>query len=103
MSVRCTSCRSGKPKNPPVVPVPAGAAERTARSGAAARSPPPKLKGSIGEGSNHSNFSEKSSVRILGIQRKFFQNSGIFARKFKKFGENFNMIFRISVKFSEYQ
>ena len=30
----------------------------------------PKLKGSIGEGSNHSNFSHQSSVRILGIQRK---------------------------------
>ena len=70
--------------------------------------PPPKLKGSIGEGPNHSNFSDRSSVRILGIQRKprkapsrtkplqrssirpkiqegaarmerIFQNSGIFA------------------------
>ena len=30
----------------------------------------PRLKGSIGEGSNHSNFSDRSSVRILGIQRK---------------------------------
>ena len=30
----------------------------------------PKLKGSIGEGSNHSNFSHQSSVKILGIQRK---------------------------------
>ena len=29
-----------------------------------------KLKGSIGEGSNHSNFSHRSSVKILGIQRK---------------------------------
>ena len=38
----------------------------------------PKLKGSIGEGSNHSNFSHQSSV-------KFCQNSMHFARKFKKF------------------
>ena len=29
-----------------------------------------KLKGSIGEGSNHSNFLHQSSVKILGIQRK---------------------------------
>ena len=29
-----------------------------------------ELKGSIGEGPNHSNFSDRSSVRILGIQRK---------------------------------
>ena len=28
----------------------------------------PKLKGSIGEGPNHSNFSDRSSVRILGIE-----------------------------------
>ena len=30
------------------------------------RRPAPKLKGSIGEGSNHSNFSDQTSVRILG-------------------------------------
>ena len=30
----------------------------------------PSLKGSIGEGPNHSNYSDQSSVRILGIQRK---------------------------------
>ena len=30
----------------------------------------PRLKGSIGEGSNHSNFSHQSSVKILGIERK---------------------------------
>ena len=30
----------------------------------------PKLKGSIVEGPNHSNYSDQSSVRILGIQRK---------------------------------
>ena len=30
----------------------------------------PWLKGSVGEGPNHSNFSDRSSVRILGIQRK---------------------------------
>ena len=29
-----------------------------------------ELKGSIGGGPNHSNFSDRSSVRILGIQRK---------------------------------
>ena len=29
----------------------------------------PTLKGSIGEGSNHSNFSDQSLVKILGIQR----------------------------------
>ena len=29
-----------------------------------------ELKGSIGEGPNHSNFSDRSTVRILGIQRK---------------------------------
>ena len=32
--------------------------------------PGPGLKGSIGEGPNHSNFSDRSSDRILGIQRK---------------------------------
>ena len=30
----------------------------------------PELKGSIGEGPNHSNYSDRSSVRILGIERK---------------------------------
>ena len=30
----------------------------------------PELKGSIGEGPNNSNFSDRSSVRILGIERK---------------------------------
>ena len=30
----------------------------------------PELKGSIGKGPNHSNFSDRNSVRILGIQRK---------------------------------
>ena len=30
----------------------------------------PGLKGSIGEGPNHSNYSDQSSVRILGIERK---------------------------------
>ena len=30
----------------------------------------PKLKGSIDEGPNHSNFLDQSSVRILGIRRK---------------------------------
>ena len=40
--------------------------------------PPPKLKGSIGEGSNHSNFSHQSSVKILS-------KVSTFARKFKNF------------------
>ena len=31
----------------------------------------PELKGSIGEGPNHSNHSDRSSVRILGILSKF--------------------------------
>ena len=30
----------------------------------------PKLRGSIGDGPNHSNYSDQSSVRILGIRRK---------------------------------
>ena len=30
----------------------------------------PRSKGSIGEGSNHSYFSNRNSVRILGIERK---------------------------------
>ena len=33
--------------------------------------PHPKLKGSIGEGSNHSNFSHQSSVNIVSEFRKF--------------------------------
>ena len=33
---------------------------------------PPELKGSIGEGPNHSNFLDRSSVKILS---KFHQNS----------------------------
>ena len=46
---------------------------------------PAKLKGSIGEGPNHSNFSDRSSVRILGIGRsEFFQNSGIHDQQFLK-------------------
>ena len=52
----------------------------------------PELKGSIGEGPNHSNFSDRSSARILGIERKprktTSSNSfkiGIFPRKFKNF------------------
>ena len=43
---------------------------RRPRRRGAGRRPRPKLKGSIGEGPNHSNFSDRSSVRILGIQRK---------------------------------
>ena len=42
----------------------------------------PKLKGSIGEESNHSNFSDQSSVIILSNLGNFGE---FFARKFKKF------------------
>ena len=35
-----------------------------------AEQPAASLEGSIGEGPNHSNFSDRSSVRILGIERK---------------------------------
>ena len=37
----------------------------------------PELKDSIGEGPNHSNFSDRSSVRILGIERKQVRILGI--------------------------
>ena len=37
----------------------------------------PKLKGSIGEGSNHSNFSDQSSVKIQELLLKNSKNSGI--------------------------
>ena len=44
--------------------------------------PAPKLKGSIGEGPNHSNFSDQSSVKLLAKFRNFRQkiktNSGNF-------------------------
>ena len=57
----------------------------------------PKLKGSIGEGSNHSNFSHQSSVKFLESKEnyekpQFCQNSIHFARNLKKFrifGMNF--------------
>ena len=41
----------------------------------------PELKGSIGEGSNHSNFSDQSSVRIQEMLLEFIRNlkrSGMF-------------------------
>ena len=45
----------------------------------------PQLKGSIGEGPNHSNFSDRNSVRILSkkIQEFSLENS--------KISENFNI------------
>ena len=55
----------------------AGIKSRASLGGALAAVPLglyPELKGSIGEGPNHSNFSDQSSVNILA-------NSGIFARK----------------------
>ena len=48
-----------------------------------------KLKGSVGEGPNQTNYSDRSSVRILSKI-----TSGMFARKFKKFRkliQNFNI------------
>ena len=44
----------------------------------------PALKGSIGEGPNHSNFSDRSSVRIQN--NECLQN---FAENEKEFDENF--------------
>ena len=48
---------------------------RDAEGGRAAPAPvvvqwDPELKGSVGEGPNQTNHSDRSSVRILGIQRK---------------------------------
>ena len=67
----------------------------------------PELKGSIGKGSNHSNFSHQSSVKILRIQRKVrkpkvCQNSMHFARNFKKFRmfQHFRKCLRNSEKLS---
>ena len=54
----------------------------------------PKLKGSIGEGPNHSTFSDQSSVRICqnsGDFARIIQNSKIatlFSTFSKTFGEN---------------
>ena len=66
---------------------------RTRASAPAERGPPPELKGSIGEGPNHSNFSDRSFsfffsffllfYFIIIFRSEFFQNSGIFARQFK--------------------
>ena len=55
--------------------VPRGRRAGCAAPRAAAAAPPrPKLKGSIGEGSNHSNFSDQSSVRIQEILFEFIRN-----------------------------
>ena len=35
----------------------------------------PSLKGSIGEGPNHSDYSDQSSVRILGIRRELSEST----------------------------
>ena len=40
-------------------------------AGPAAAGPRPELKGSIGEGTNRSNFSDQSSVNIVSELRKF--------------------------------
>ena len=45
----------------------------------------PKLKGSVGEGPNQTNYSDRSSVRILSKI-----NSRIFSRKLKK-SQNLNI------------
>ena len=53
---------------------PAGCGRPRRRSARGPRSPcGAGLKGSIGEGPNHSNYSDQSSVRILGIERKPFK------------------------------
>ena len=57
--------------------------------------PRPKLKGSIGEGSNHSNFSRQSSVKILSKFNAFcykiqkIQDFSTFSKIFAKFRQNF--------------
>ena len=45
-------------------------AERHERPGGPDDRRAPKLKGSVGEGPNQTNYSDRSSVRILGIERK---------------------------------
>ena len=63
----------------------------------------PELKGSIGEGPNQTNYSDRSSVRILGIEKKItkkhfievacdpkYNKGPVFARKLKK-SEKFNI------------
>ena len=53
--------------------------------------PGPKLRGSIGEGSNHSNFSHQSSVKILSkFNTKFriFQHFRKYLRKSDKLSSN---------------
>ena len=70
---------------PRTIPPPSGAPDAgTAHHRPRRRFPSPKLKGSIGEGSNHSNFSHQSSVKI---RSKFSPNSVHFVRKFKTFGK----------------
>ena len=68
-----------------------------------------KLKGSIGEGPNHSNFSDRSAVRILGIQRKPrkapsrkkpLQRSGPNSFKIQEFSVIFGRKFKISENFN---
>ena len=64
--------------------MPAGLGLRAREASGVPRSTPvrrPKLKGSIGEGPNHSNFSDQSSVRIQEILLEFIRNlkeSGMF-------------------------
>ena len=68
----------------------------------------PKLKGSIGEGSNHSNFSHQNSVKILSefrkIHQKFSENFWNLrnSQHFLKYSAKFREIFvRIGAKFDE--
>ena len=64
----------------------------------------PKLKGSIGEGPNHSNFSDRSSVRILSKFRNFrwkiqkFRKFSTFSKISAKF---FLFLFQIPTKYHQ--
>ena len=72
---RTTSLRYVPISNPPAVSAPYRSRRpRPARRGNPARPcqcRSPKLKGSISEGSNHSNFSNQSSVKFLSKFRNF--------------------------------
>ena len=70
---------------------PAAQASSGSNSGSSARSPgrglQPGLKGSVGEGPNQTNYSDQSSIRILGIEikpRKTISPSRILS-KFRNF------------------
>ena len=72
--------------------MPAGLGLRAREASGVPRSTPvrrPKLKGSIGEGPNHSNFSDRSSVKILAkIGVDTAENEQHFAEILPKFYKN---------------